>query len=122
MVTTTTQTDQPAETVLSAGQGHQFFDRQARLLLNMSGAEFLQRGMTGNTATCPTRPRHARSCGSPISFPLVGKNPREAHDAFIEPFRRAVQCVAAAKVFTSGYAEGRVHAVACTPHHLEPRN
>lgn len=56
MVTTTTQTNQPAETVLSADQGHQFFDRQARLLLNMSGAEFLQRWDDGEYRDLPDTP------------------------------------------------------------------
>jgi hypothetical protein len=53
---------------------------------------------------------------------LAGRTRKEAHDAFLGPFRRAVQCVAAAEVFTSGYAGDDVHVVACTPHFPEQRN
>lgn len=47
MATTTAPAYQPTDGVLSGGQGRQFFDRQAQLLLGMSGSEFLQRWKRG---------------------------------------------------------------------------
>jgi len=56
MATTTAQTYQPTDGVLSGNQGRQFFDRQARLLLGLSGSEFLQRWERGEYRNLPDNP------------------------------------------------------------------
>ncbi|MGH2532469.1 MAG: hypothetical protein ACRDJW_09195 [Thermomicrobiales bacterium] len=47
---------------------------------------------------------------------MVGRTPEEALDAFLDRFRRTVQCIAPAEMFGSGFALRRINSVTLIPH------